>query len=71
MNQEETLRDMAARGLVTLIKSLTELPKLVASAIHQPLKKIDLAVDNGTEIVVNHMLTNACGTSRHVDRITS
>ena len=71
LNQEETLRDMAAKGLVTLIKSLTELPKLVASAIHQPLKKIDLAVDNGTEIVVNHMLTNACGTSRHVDRITS
>lgn len=67
LNQEETLGEMAAKGLVTLIRSLTELPDLVASAIDQPLKKTEPAVDNGTEMVVSCMLTNARGDSRHVD----
>lgn len=69
LNQQETLRDMAATGVVTLMESLTELPSLIASALTKPPKQIEPPVHNGTQKVVEQMYKSMSGISGYVDRI--
>ena len=57
INQNETLRDMASRGLVSLIETIDDVPAMVLKMINDCPRTVPICVDNGTSLVADRLLS--------------